>query len=177
MEKQASVKLATASLMIENGRNETAIDSLFSLVSEYGNTKSGRIGRFYLANAYYNQGQYEMAESKFREFISKGIDDPLLKSSAMNGVAACLEQKQLYDQAAAQYLKSARKYPDQIYASSSLYDAGRCYRLAGNNEKAKELFNELIKAYPESDETYKARTELAFLEENDSDTSVINVSP
>lgn len=176
-EEKASVDLAMAERMFEVGQYRDAIDVLNILVESYGGTKSGRIGKFFLATAHYNLKEYEFGESNFRKFLSKGVKDPLMCSSAMSGIAACLEQQGNFAEAAIQYKKAAEKYPEEIIVSSALFNSARCYIQAEQNQTAKTLFKKIIADYPDSDEAEKAKVQLAMLEQKDTDAKVINIEP
>jgi len=167
----------TKSGRIEDSQYRDAIDKLNVLVDNYSGTKSGRIGKFFLASAHYNLGEYGLAEVNFRNFLSKPIDDPLLVSSAMNGVAASLEQQDKFTEAAKQYENAAKKYPQEIYASSALFNAARCYQKAENNQKAVILLEEILKEYPKSEEVEKAKMQLAILAQKNPNVDVINIEP
>ena len=71
-----------------NGQPERGIIGLKSIVDNYGNSQSGEMARFYLANAYYALGQYDDAIKQFDDFSPS---DPLLASSRSGGMAACYE--------------------------------------------------------------------------------------
>ena len=169
--------MAAAERMFEGSQYRDAIDRLNVLVDNFGGTKSGRVGKFYLASAHYNLGEYELAEINFRKFVSKGVNDPLLQISAMNGIAACLEQQNKYVEAAKQYEKAAKKYPAEIHSSSALFNAARCYMHAGDNQMAGILYNKVTVEYPESEEADKAKTQLAILKQQNPDVSEIDIEP
>ena len=176
-EETASADFAKAERMFENGNYRDAIDLLNVIVDNYGGTKSGRVGKFFLATAHYNLGEYVLAEENFRKYLLKGVNDPLLSSSAMNGIAACLEQRGEYLTAADQYMKAAKKYSKEIFASSALLDASRCYNQSGEKDTAAEVLKKLLAEYPKSEVVEKAKIQLAFLQQSNSTVSVIDIEP
>ena len=155
-ERAASVELARAMRAYENSDYQNALTLLTNLVENYGNTPSGKLGYFYLANSFYQTGDYQNARKYYEKFASSFDGDPHILSSAMGGVAACYEQEQQYLEAAQQYLKVVKKYPKSIFAPQYLLRAARCYTLAEQPEKAKELYDRIIQEYPDSREKDEA---------------------
>jgi len=174
-EEKASANLAVSVRLLESGQYRDAIDKLNVLVDEFGSTKSGKLGRFYLANAHFELEEYGLAEEQFRKFLSKSVNDPLLISSALSGHAASLEQMGKYIGAAELYEKAARKYPKECLVSEELFNAARCYILAGEKQTAVAVLQKIIKDYPKSEEAEKAKVHLASLAQENSDISVIEV--
>ncbi len=131
-----------------NGQPERGIMGLKTIVDNYGGTTSGEMARFYLANAYYNTGQYDEALKQFDKFSS---DDKLLKASASAGSAACYEAKNDM-QKAAQKFEEAASIAGATASITPEYvnDAARDYGLAGQKAKALELFKRLKQEFPTS---------------------------
>ncbi len=152
MEANASVELAKAVRAYQNSDYQNALPLLNNLVENYGGSKSGKIGSFYLANTFFNNGDYDNAQKYYKKFVSGYKGDNVILSSAMAGIAACYEQKNDFESAALQYEKVASKFPDTFKAPAYLLKAGRCFSLAQNNEKAKQLFNMIVEKYPDSKE-------------------------
>ncbi len=131
-----------------NGQPERGIMGLKKIVDEYGGSHSGELARFYLANAYFNSGQYDEALKNFESFSS---DDRSLRASAMAGSAACYEAKHDMAKAAGKYEQAASVAgTDGALTPEYINNAGRAYGLAGEKEKAVEIFKRLKKDYPTS---------------------------
>jgi len=156
-EEAAVVELTKGRIEYFAENYDTAIGILQNLVEEYEGTNSAAVGKFYLANAYFNSGNFINAEFYFREYLDSA-DDELLAPSAMSGLAACLEQQGNVEEAAQTYLKAAREYSDSYLAAENLYHAARCFRLSGKLEEAKLALSELIDDHPKS--TYKNTAEI-----------------
>lgn len=161
-EEKASVLLSQALRIYNNSDYQNAITSLEQLSADYGKTKSGKIGRFYLASAYFKTGDFESAQSAFDKFASSFNGDSYLKAAGIAGSAASFEQQQKYLQAAEKYENLAKKYPETAHASRYLFRAARCYKLTDNLEKSKELLNKIIEDYPDSNEKDDASLLLAM---------------
>jgi len=155
-ESYASVELAKAVSAFQENDYQNAIPLLNNLVENYGNTRSGKLGTFYLANSFFNNGDYVNALKNFKKFSSSFKGDNLVQSSAMAGIAACHEQQGDYINAAKQYEKTAEKFTNTFMAPVYYVKAARCYNLAQNSEKAKILLEKIIEQYPNSKEKDEA---------------------
>jgi tetratricopeptide (TPR) repeat protein len=151
----ASAKLATVYPFYDKDQYQIAIDGvperkvtgLKSTVEEYGGTNAGNLARFYLANCYFNVGKYDEALSNFDDFSAS---EQYLVVSRLTGIAACYEAKREYGKAAEQFEKAVAKYPKDVDAAVNLNSAAANFMLAGNKERAIELFKKLKKEYPTS---------------------------
>jgi len=130
-----------------NGQPERGIMGLKGIVENYGGSESGELARFYLANCYFNLGQYDEALKHYDNF--SGADN-LLRSSALAGVGSCYEAKKEYGKAASSYEKAASMASNTTSTPEYLNEAGRCYGLSGDKEKAIALFKRIKKEYPTS---------------------------
>jgi len=155
-ESTASVELSKAVSAFQENDIPKALPLLNNIVENYGNTRSGKLATFYLANSFFKNGDYENALNNFKKFSSGFKGDDLIKSSAMAGIAACYEQQGDYVKAAEQYVKTAKKFNKNFKAPAYLVKAARCYNLAQNSEKAIEILDQIIEQYPESKEKDEA---------------------
>ncbi len=154
-EEQASVELARAMRIYEVGDYQNAIAQLSNVTENYGGSRSGKIARFYLANAFYQIKDYENAEKNFRRFLSGFSGDEHFLAAAQGGVAATLVQRGRLAEAAAAYEKAAKKY-DSVLSAGFFIQAGHCYARADNPKKAKEMYETVIEKYPQSSEKDEA---------------------
>jgi tetratricopeptide (TPR) repeat protein len=151
----ASTKLATVYPLYDKDQYQLAIDGvperkvtgLKSIVDEYGGTTSGNLARFYLANCYFNLGKYDEAVSHFEDFSAS---QQYLVISRLTGLAACYEAKGEYEKAAESFEKAVAKYPKDVDAAANLNNAAANFMLAGNKDRAVELFKKLKKEFPTS---------------------------
>lgn len=130
-----------------DGQPERGIMGLKTIVDNYGGTESGELARFYLANAYYQLGQYDDA---LRNFDNFSTSSDILKSSTLAGMGGCYEAKGEYAKAASEYDKASSTTSNPLQIPDFLNAAGRCYGLSGEKEKAVALFKRLKKEYPTS---------------------------
>lgn len=162
-EKAASVELIKATRFMETADAKSAIPMLSNLVKNYGRTTSGKFGRFYLANAFFQNKDYDNAKENYEKFISSFSGDDHFKAAASGGIAACLEEKKQYEDAAKAFVKAAEKYEKSVQAPLFLLKAGRCYALAGKPDKAKALYQRIVDDYPKAQEKDDALMQLSML--------------
>ena len=77
-------------------------------------------------------------------------------SAAYAGSAACDEQSKNYQEAAQEYERTVEKIPDSIFAPNYLLSAARCYTLAKMPDEAINVYDKLIKDYPDAREKDEA---------------------
>ena len=130
-----------------NGQADRSIMGLKTIVENYGGTESGELARFYLANSYFNLGQYDEALKQYDSFSG---GDKLLSASALAGLAGCYEARKEYGKAASNYEKAASVILNTSSTPEYLNAAARCYGLSGEKEKAIALLKRLKKEYPTS---------------------------
>jgi len=153
--ERAMTDLGRVYQMYDNGQYQIAIDGvpernipgLKTIVENYGGTEGGNMARFYLANAYFLTGKYDEAFEAFEDFSTS---NQVLDVSRLSGIAACYEAKREYKGAAEYFEKAASKYGKDTYAPDNLNHAAANYALAGEKEKALDLYKKLKKSYPTS---------------------------
>ncbi len=128
------------------GVPERGILGLKGIVENYSGA-SAELARFYLANGYYYLGNYDEAVKQFEDF---SFDDKILKASASAGAAACYEAREDHASAAKYYEKAVDTAPKSPAASEYLHHAAHNHAVAGEKEKAVDLFKRIKKDYPNS---------------------------
>ena len=130
-----------------DGQPERGIMGLKALVDNYGGTESGQLARFYLATAYLNLGRYDEALRNFEDFSGGGT---LLKAVALAGIARCYEAKGEPAKSAPYFEKAAGVSAKDLAVPDYLNSAARCYGLAGDRDKALNLYKRIKKEFPAS---------------------------
>lgn len=143
-----------------DGIPERSIPGLKSIVENFGGSSSGNLARLYLADAYCQLGRYEEALEQFDD-MRAGSD--LLEVSRLAGVGGCYEALGRYMEAAEAFEKAATIDPKHVAAPDNLSQAARNYGLAGNREKAIELYTRLKKQHPASPYAREAERLIAAL--------------
>lgn len=151
-EAATSVELASAVQVYESRDYTNAVTLFTNIVNNNKSTQSGKLARYYLAQSLYKTGEYGAAQEHFRKFASSFRADDYLKNVALAGEAASLEQQDQFADAAAKYESIGKKYTDSPHIARYFLRAARCYSLAGNNTKAKEIYQLIIEKYPDSQE-------------------------
>lgn len=152
----ATVALGNIVGAYDQGVYQIAIDGVPSrnlmglkqIIEEYGGTRAGEQATFYLANCYFFLKDYDNAMKYYEEY---GGSDELLKASSFAGIAAVNEVKGQYKEAASYYEEAASEVKDNLTTPGYLCSAARNYALAGEKEKALELYEKVKKDYPKSD--------------------------
>jgi tetratricopeptide (TPR) repeat protein len=127
-----------------NGQPEKGLNGLKKIVDEYGNTKSGEIARFYLANAYF---LIDSTEKALEAFEDVSLSDKLLQASTYAGMAACFERKKNNIDAAEYYNKAANTISDPKLTPEYLFNAAKNYGISGEKERAIEILKRIKKEY------------------------------
>lgn len=163
-ELNASGELAAARAELARMNFPAGIDSLQKIIVRYDGTRSAGDATFYLANTYFLQKQFDLAQKYFNEYLDSYSGDENTRYSAMVGLAACFEEKEDFKAAAEMYEKAANKHDAVFNAAEGLLSAGRCYLAAGLKEKARTVLQRLLEKYPESAFKNEAELKLAELD-------------
>ncbi len=112
----------------------------------------------------YNQKQLNLAKEKFIEFIRKNPKTPLT-DNAYFWLGTIFKDLGELDKAQAVWLTLVEKckkgeLPDCNKAPSVYLQLARLYELKGNQQKAEEFYENLIKDYPRSEEAEIAKRKL-----------------
>lgn len=130
-----------------NGIPQENVRGLQSIVDEYDGTASGEQAQFYLANAYYNQQQYDKA---LENFSGADLDDPKVVASVGAGEGACHEALGQFAEAGASFERAAGAASDQLLTPEYLYHAARNFIKSGDRVRAESLLTKLKKEHPTS---------------------------
>jgi len=153
--ERALAQLSQVDALYNQGQYQAAIDGvpernipgLKSIVDNFGNSRGGELARFILASAYYEVGKYDEALTQFEDFSPP---DEMLAASRYAGIAQCFEAKKNFGEAAKYFESAVGKSPKGVSAAEDLSNAARDFGLAGEKEKALELYQRLKKDYPAS---------------------------
>ena len=153
--EKAIAQLGAVFHYYDQGEFQTAIDGiperniagLRSIVENFGNSATGDLARFYMANALFNMAKYDEAKKLFDEFSP--INEMLIVSR-LSGIGACAEALGNHKEAAENFEKAATKYAKDPNAAENLSNAARNYGEAGEKEKAIEIYKRIRKSYPTS---------------------------
>lgn len=117
------------------------------IVNEYGSTESGEMAKIMLANSYYNLKDYDNAEKYYKDYSG---GNPILKVAASAGLAAIMEAKKNYADAASQFEKAAGIDKENPFVDQYLFYSAKNYYRANDFDKAKKIFDRIKEDYPKS---------------------------
>ena len=160
---EAFKKLGQVWIAEDEGRSEDAIRLGEELISAYGGTPAAGRGVIFLANNYYAQERYSEARKLYQTYLNDYGDLDILVFAAWNGLAACFEAQGNLQKAAEKYQEYASLHKTSLQAPQALFEAARCYGLAGNNSSQQSLLKEITTEFSDSPVAAKARQEMKTL--------------
>lgn len=141
--ERAAGIMADAQIAISHGALEPAATSLTDLMTNMGNTPSGKQAALVLADIRYNQGRFQEAADVYEKALKTMGDDPILGSTIRRGLAACQENLGHPEAAAALYEELAAATDSVELKGDMLMSAARCYAKAGKNDEARTIYQGL----------------------------------
>ncbi len=157
-EESANVMLSEAQVLLSQGQEDDGIARLNDLADRYEGTDAAGYATFLLAKHYLDKGDTVKAKSFFKKYIDDYGNDKMLLQAAMVGYADCLVMEKNYEEAARYYERAARINPDFPEVPAYIFSAAMAYKQAGNVDKARKLFKEIVEKYERS--PYKAQSEI-----------------
>lgn len=130
-----------------NGLPEKNVRGLQAIVKDYGSSHYGNLAQFYLANCYFNTGEFDKALEAFED---ANVDAPILEASRIAGIAACYEVKGNFADAAKYFEKAGKSNTNDPNTAEYLANAARNFAKAGNKEQAIELYKLIKKEHSSS---------------------------
>ena len=152
-EQVAMEKMGVAEQYYYTGNMGKAVEIFAQIVETYPGAEASRKAVFLLANSYFMRKEYGQAEKYFRLFYDKYNKKGAFAASSLAGIAACLESKNEFAEAAALYEKAGNKSENSFDASFYLKNSARCYLLVGEKEAGKRIYQIILDRYPESDQS------------------------
>lgn len=130
---------------------DRAIEGLERIVDSYAGTEAAGRACFFLADSYYKSGDYENAQTYFQNYLDKYGQVDLFSASSLAGIAACMENRQEWLNAALYYERAGVEYQQLPSAPFYLKSAARCYVEAGESEKAKSIYQTILAMAPDTE--------------------------
>ena len=146
----ASGKLGIAEQYYAAMNYTRAIEEFNTIVTTYPGTEAAGRSCFFLANAYFEQQDYENSEKYYQLYLDDYGTNRLLSASSLAGIAGCRESSNQFAEAASLYEEAGNKYSDLFQAPFYLKDSGRCYLIDGKKEDGKRIFEMIKTNYPNS---------------------------
>jgi len=105
------------------------------------------------------QGRYRMAIQGFRDFVARFPNEELA-DNAQYGVGECMFALSRFDSAAVEYAQVEARYPQGDKVPAALYKLALSYEKMGEDRKAKETLEDMVRRFPLSGEAHLARERL-----------------
>jgi TolA-binding protein len=143
------------------GKAGTDNIGLKKIVEEYGGTENGETAKIYLANAYSRLGK---AEDAFKYYKDYDGDINIFQATALAGQAGYYASKNDYQKAAELYEKASNITKEDVLNPDYTLYAGINYLNAGNDDKAKEMFDKIKNDYENSSAAREVNRYIAEVE-------------
>lgn len=127
------------------------------LVDEYGRTRAGNLCRLYLGLCYLKTGKPQAAMETLEDYDTP---DSYLGGAAFAALAGAYAEVKEFEKAARYYEKAAKIHNNSQTSPPLLLQAGLCYELAGQEEKAAEVYARITEKYPLAAEAPTAQKHL-----------------
>ena len=147
---RAESRIVTAEQIYFSRDFDRAIPELQTVIQESPGTIGAGRAVFYLANCYYEKGEYADAMRFFQQYLDDYGNIDYFKISSQSGIADCLENEDRFEEAAAAYEKAAIIGDHSFTRPFNLRDAARCYVEAGNPEKGRSIYQKILKDHPDA---------------------------
>lgn len=145
--RQADVIYERAMGEIVGRSYQMAVVDFKMILDEYGSSRRASLAAFNLANAYFQQRNYSEAQAAFQNYLDNYDGDEYYTTSALSGVASCLQASGDLVGAADKYREAAEKYDDFKLSGDFYLRALKCYVKAGKLESAKVMLAKIEKNY------------------------------
>ncbi|NQT27953.1 tetratricopeptide repeat protein [candidate division KSB1 bacterium] len=129
---------------------DRAIEGLERIVDSYAGTKSAGRACIFLANSYFENGDYQSAETYYNMYVDDYNHVDLFSAASLTGIAACMENRMEWLSAAQHYEQAGIQYNKLSSAPFNLKSAARCYVKAGEPEKAKLAYESVLAMSPDA---------------------------
>ncbi len=135
-EERASADLFRAQMSVGQNDYATAIQMLREIVDAAPGTHAARSAMLYLGDAYLGQGKPAEAVNWYRRALDKSGNNKFDKEASLHGLAASLEDRGDFAQAAASYEALAKLETTDNERGRAMIAQGRCLAKAGQSQKA-----------------------------------------
>jgi FimV-like protein len=133
----------------ESEELEQAAELFQKVLDDYGLSKASRLALPELAYIKMVEKKYDEAIPLYQEFLDKATKNSPYQSLAQIAIAACYEAMGEFEQAI-EILNQVTAQADDLFKEQALFSLARIYRLAGQQDKAKESLEEFVEKYQTS---------------------------
>ncbi len=119
------------------------------IIEDYKGTKAANLANYYAGVCYANLGQWQDAIDYLKKFKT---GDLYLNSTKYGLIGDAYVEMGMLDKAVDAYKKSVDDYENHLTTPVYMKKLGLVYEKLGNYKKAKEIYEELYRRYPASNE-------------------------
>lgn len=142
-EDRAAGLIAEASMAFDQNDLDKAAQSLETVVSSHGGTSSGIRAELLYGDVRYAQNRYEDALVLYTKAADRLKGKGMLENAARRGMAACYENLDRYQDAAAIYTALADGAPNASLKAELRMATARNLAAAGQTDQAKSVLKDL----------------------------------
>ena len=142
-EERASADLFKAQLSVGQNDFATATQMLKEIIDSSPGTNAARDAMLYLGDTYMQQGKPAEAVNWYRKGLAKAGNDADVKKSATFGLAAALEDRGDFVQAAANYEDLAKLGRNDNERGRAMLAEARSLGKAGQTQKAIDVYTQI----------------------------------
>lgn len=128
------------------------------VINEFGGTKTANLAKYYAGICYLNTGDFNNAISYLKEYKGK---DVIISSMALGALGDANLELGNTAEAAKYYESAAAKSENTFTSPMYLLRSGMTYEMAGNYQKAVELYKKIKSEYPTSNEAFSIEKYIA----------------
>ena len=129
------------------------------VLDQYSDRETSRISRVIYADICYDSGQFDQALKLYQSALNDFGQEPY-KSMILSGLAYSFEAKKDYKNAAAHFERIVSE-GGALMKSEALFGLGRLYELAGDMEKSRSAYQQLVSDDPDSIYVEAAREKIS----------------
>lgn len=159
--REAARLLGRAYLTMTMGNPELSVGDLKTVVEKYGKSSSAPLATYYLGDLHFRNGRYQQALEYFQLYLDRYHHNRFLTVASLVGVADSYMELGRYTSAGDYYLRAFQADTSGLEATKHLLRSGQAYLLAGEKEKAKVIFQQIVDDYPFCLQVEAARIGLA----------------
>jgi tetratricopeptide (TPR) repeat protein len=161
LQNRAEAKELEAQKILNSAQDE---QQMLSLVESYPQTDAASQALLLMAFREYTQQSWP----KMREFYQKLYDRdsarrPDWAAAALYGIGVTYEAEKNWDKALEAYGMLSREYPKSYKAPEAMLASARVHEWMGDLEKARQIYENALTTYPESEWRVKAEQRLQLL--------------
>lgn len=163
-EKEAQEAIYHAEQYFENDNFAAALNGdgnylgFVNIIDEFGGTKTANLAKYYAGICCLNTGDFNKAVEYLKSYKGK---DAVVSALALGGLADAYMELDNIAEAASNYEKAATISENGFTSPKYLLRAGMAYEMAGNYQKAINVYNKIKKDYPNSNEGFSIEKYIA----------------